>query len=83
MLFLDQLATTLEEASIESLKQFSAHSFKAGTYVSEVRDTSKLAVITQMLMALLEANGCRTFPPTLRKRVRDEVSWTDGAIEPW
>ena len=34
-------------------------------------------------MTLLEANGHRIFPPLLRKRVRDGVSWTDGAERPW
>jgi hypothetical protein len=33
-------------------------------------------------MTILEVNGTRVYPPLLRKRVRDEVSW-DGAEIPW
>lgn len=34
-------------------------------------------------MTLLEANGQRIFPTLLRKRVRDDVCWADGAEKPW
>ncbi|KAF7513903.1 hypothetical protein GJ744_006517 [Endocarpon pusillum] len=36
-----------------------------------------------MLMTMLEANGHRVFPTLLRKHVRDDVCWTDGAERPW
>lgn len=49
----------------------------------ESRDTVDPSLITQMLVTLLEANGQRVFPPLLRKRVRDDVCWADGAINPW
>jgi len=81
--FQDHLASFLEQASTESIKRFAAHTNKAGSFAFESRDTVDPSLITQMLMTLLEANGYRIFPPLLRKRVRDDVCWTDGAETPW
>ena len=80
--FQESLAAFLEQASTESIKRFAAHARKAGTSVIETRDTVDPSLITQMLMTLLEANGCRRYPPMLRKRVRDDVCW-DNADIPW
>ena len=77
------LAEFLEKASVESVKQFAAVTLKAGSYAFESRDTVTPAVVGQLLMAILEANG-RKYPATLtRKRVRDDVCWSDGAENPW
>ena len=81
--FLENLAEFLEQASTESIKSFAAHTNKAGSLAYESRDTVDPSLITTMLMTLLEANGNRTYPPLLRKRVRDDVCWTDGAKNPW
>ncbi|MCJ1431212.1 hypothetical protein MMC27_000563, partial [Xylographa pallens] len=81
--FQESLAAFLEQASTESIKRFAARTNKAGSSAFESRDTVDPSLITQMLMTLLEANGKRVFPPLLRKRVRDEVCWTDGAEKPW
>ena len=81
--FQDNLAIFLEQASTESIKQFSARTNKAGTSTSESRDTTDPSLITQMLMTLLEVNGCRISPPLLRKHVRDDVCWANGAEKPW
>ncbi|KAL2063392.1 hypothetical protein VTL71DRAFT_5197 [Oculimacula yallundae] len=80
--FQDQLATFLEKSSTESIKQFAAHIFKAGSRTYESRDTVDPAIITSMLMTVLEVIGRRKFPTLLRKNVRDEVEWNTGA-EPW
>ncbi|OCL12896.1 hypothetical protein AOQ84DRAFT_417852 [Glonium stellatum] len=80
--FQESLATFLEQASAESIKLFSARARKAGRSVVEVRDTVDPAIVTQMLMTLLEAKGCRVFPTVLRKRVRDDVCWNDAYL-PW
>ena len=77
------LTEFLEKASVESVKQFAAVTLKAGSYAFESRDTVTPAVVGQLLMAILEANG-RKHPATLtRKRVRDDVCWSDGAENPW
>jgi hypothetical protein len=81
--FQDELATFLERASTESIKRFAAHTNKAGSFAFESRDTVDPALITQMLMTLLEVNGSRAFPPLLQKRVRDDVCWSDGGEKPW
>ncbi|KAI0116284.1 hypothetical protein GGR51DRAFT_312844 [Nemania sp. FL0031] len=80
--FQESLATFLEQASMESLYTFEASTRKAGVSVSEIRDTTDPALITQMLMSLLEAVGGHYQAPTLRKRIRDDVNFTDGQI-PW
>ena len=80
--FQRQLAVFLEQASMESIKQFAAVAAKAGADAYESRDAVDASLITQMLMALLEANGHRIFPTKLRKRVRDDVCWNDSE-NPW
>lgn len=46
------------------------------------RDTVDSALITSMLMTILEANGTRHYPPILKKRIRDDVCWATGE-RPW
>jgi Protein of unknown function (DUF3638) len=81
--FQHELAAFLERASTESIKRFAARTEKAGSFAFESRDTVDPSLIIHMLMTLLEVNGYRTFPTLLRKRVRDDVCWTDGAEKPW
>ncbi|OGM48391.1 hypothetical protein ABOM_003402 [Aspergillus bombycis] len=80
--FQKSLAGFLERASCEVLDEFCPKTRKAGVKVSETRDTVDPAIISQFLMTLLETNGSRTYPPILRKRVKDEVCW-DNAELPW
>ena len=81
--FQESLVAFLEQASTELVKRFAARTNKAGSSTFESRDTVDPSLITQMLMTLLEANGHRIYPLLLRKRVRDDVCWTDGAQKPW
>ncbi|KAL8345895.1 hypothetical protein RB598_000014 [Gaeumannomyces tritici] len=76
------LATFLEQASMESLNSLSAQITKAGISVAEERDTSDPALITQMLMSILEAVGEARQPNLLRKHVRDDVNMVDAKL-PW
>ncbi|KAI1092009.1 hypothetical protein F5B19DRAFT_455893 [Rostrohypoxylon terebratum] len=80
--FQDTLAGFLEQASIESLHSLRAQAQKAGVSIAEIRDTTSPALITQMLIPLLEALGDHFQAPVLRKRVRDDVNITKGNI-PW
>ena len=80
--FQESLATLLEQASVESLKRFEAHTVKAKTSVVETRDTTDPALVTQMLMPLLEAIGSSVDVPRLRKRVRDDIN-IRNAERPW
>ncbi|ODM22445.1 hypothetical protein SI65_00033 [Aspergillus cristatus] len=63
--FIENLASFLEQASAESIKQFAAKARKAGVTLAEIRDTVDPALVTQMLMALLEVLGKRVNPPPL------------------
>ena len=55
---------------------------KAGLSTVETRDTADPGLISSMLAALLEANGRRVSPTTLKKRVHDDVLW-NSADMPW
>ncbi|KAK2040736.1 hypothetical protein LZ31DRAFT_603645 [Colletotrichum somersetense] len=76
------LANFIEQASLETIKDFAAYAFKAGATVFEYRNTGDPSIITSLLMAILEENGRRIAPKLLRKRVRDDVCW-DRAKKPW
>jgi len=67
---------------MESLNRFEARSAKAKVSVIEARDTTDPALVTQMLMPLLEALGSSVEVPRLRKRVRDDVN-IQNAEFPW
>ena len=77
------LGDFLEKSSVEHINRFAAKTFKAGSSTYESRDTSSPAVIGQLLMAILEANGCKTTVECTRKRVYDDVCWSDGSEIPW
>jgi hypothetical protein len=80
--FQENLASFLEQASLEPVNEFEAKAHKAGVEVIETRDTTNPALITQFLMTVLESRGERLSVPLLRKRVRDDVCW-DNAELPW
>lgn len=80
--FQECLSDFLEQASMESLYNLQASARKANVSVTEVRDTTDPALITQMLISLLEAMGSYFQAPVLRKRVRDEVNIQDANL-PW
>ncbi|KAL7793170.1 hypothetical protein V8C37DRAFT_415984 [Trichoderma ceciliae] len=77
------LAAFLERASMETIYNVQAQAKKAQVSVAEIRDTSDPALITQMLMVLLEAIGESVNVPKLRKRVRDDVNFTAKGLLPW
>lgn len=80
--FINNLSTFLEHASRESIKDFAAHTFKAGATIFEYRNTPEPSLVTSMLMAILQQNGRRFAPTLLQKRVRDDVCWKN-ADKPW
>ncbi|KAI8963576.1 hypothetical protein F5Y11DRAFT_144057 [Daldinia sp. FL1419] len=80
--FQECLATFLEQASVESLYSLQATAQKANVSITEARDTTDPALITQMLMPILEAMGSHFQPPLLRKRVRDDVNIQNADL-PW
>ncbi|KAF2871478.1 hypothetical protein BDV95DRAFT_493867 [Massariosphaeria phaeospora] len=80
--FQDGMTTFLEQASIESVKQFAAITQKAAAPLPEIRDTADPTLVTGLFMTILEANGQVLIPTSLRKRVRDTVSFKE-AHKPW
>lgn len=80
--FQRSFCTFVEQASIESVKQFSAVTYKACAPIPEIRDTPDPALISGALAAILKANGSIHETRLLRKRVRDTVSF-DKAHKPW
>ncbi|KAL7945220.1 hypothetical protein V8C42DRAFT_358211 [Trichoderma barbatum] len=80
---LRNLAAFLEQANIEAIHNVQAQAKKAQVSVAEIRDSSDPALITQMLMVLLEAMGEFVNVPKLRKRVRDDVNFETKASLPW
>lgn len=69
---------------MESLKYFQAHTTKAQTSIVESRDTPSPALVTHLLIPLLEAIGSPASINVhrLRKRVRDDVN-IEAAELPW
>ncbi|KAF1997703.1 hypothetical protein P154DRAFT_622249 [Amniculicola lignicola CBS 123094] len=82
--FQEALADFLEKASMEPLKHFQAHTTKAQTSIVEARDTASPALVTHLIMPMLEAIGspAAATVPRLRKRVRDDAN-IDAAEFPW
>ncbi|KAK8113124.1 hypothetical protein PG984_013650 [Apiospora sp. TS-2023a] len=80
--FQSSLALFLEQASLESLESFAAKEKKAGISIIESRSTTDPALISQMLISLLEAIGKSYNGPRLRKRVRDDVNIVSSEL-PW
>lgn len=72
----------MQQASTEYITKFSSITYKAAAPLPEIRNTSDPALVTGLLMTILEANGATTAVPTLRKRVRDTVMF-DQAYKPW
>ena len=78
-----KLASFLEQASTQPIEHFAPRTNKADVSIIEKRDTAKPSLITQMLMTLLEVIGHLVSPCPIRKRIRDDVCWNDGAERPW
>ncbi|CAF3547431.1 unnamed protein product [Fusarium graminearum] len=80
--FINNLTLFLEEASSKSFDSFAARAKKGGKSVVEVRDCPSSALISEILMPLLEGIGSSVYPRQLRKRVRDDVV-LDKSEMPW
>lgn len=81
--FQESLADFLEQCSSESFPEFASHTYKAGVELVETRESADPALISQLLMTILEALGHRTSPTLLQKRIRDDVVWGPGSEIPW
>jgi len=80
--FQANLASYLEQAAAEQIPQFCAKVTKTGADVVEVRETPDSAVVTGLLMTILEAFGERVHCSLISKRVHDDVVFEDSRT-PW
>ncbi|KAF9770212.1 hypothetical protein IL306_012268 [Fusarium sp. DS 682] len=80
--FLENLTQFLEEASSKAFDTFSARASKGGQSIVEIRDCPSSALISEILMSLLEGIGNPVYPRRLRKRVRDDIVLDKSEI-PW
>ncbi|KAK0740027.1 hypothetical protein B0T18DRAFT_490812 [Schizothecium vesticola] len=81
-LLMEQLAVFMDQAGSEQLDRFMARARKAGVSIPETRDSANPALVSQMLMPMIEAIGSSVDVPRLRKRVRDDASICN-ADQPW
>lgn len=80
--FQENLSEFLEQSSSEAFDRFAARAKKGGRAVVEVRDTPSPALISEMLMSLLEGMGKVAQVRQVRKRVRDDVV-LHNSVRPW
>lgn len=80
--FRDTLSEFLEQASSEAFDKFAARGKKGGKLIVETRDSPSPALISDMLMSLLEAVGNPVEVQHTEKRVRDDVV-LDPSELPW
>lgn len=80
--FQNNVATFLEQASLEATTTSASQAHKAGATMTEHRETPSPEIISSLLMAILEENGRRISTQRLRKRVRDDICWL-RADRPW
>ncbi|RSL81121.1 hypothetical protein CDV31_017066, partial [Fusarium ambrosium] len=80
--FLGNLSRFLEQASSQAFDRFAARASKGGQSIVEIRDCPSPALISEMLMSLLEGLGSPVHVRRLRKRVRDDVVLDTSEI-PW
>ncbi|KAF4338326.1 very large low complexity [Fusarium beomiforme] len=80
--FLKNLSQFLEQACSQAFDKFAARASKGGQSVVETRDCPSPALISEILMSLLEGLGSPVHVCRLRKRVRDDVVLGTSEI-PW
>ncbi|EFX03783.1 hypothetical protein CMQ_711 [Grosmannia clavigera kw1407] len=80
--FQSALASFLDKASSEQLSHLAAKASKDGVSFSEIRNPGSPALITHMLITVIEAMGSVSDVEHLNKRVRDDVHLKKGNI-PW
>jgi hypothetical protein len=80
--FLDEVASFLAQMDSESLEKAEAKTTKAGSTVTEVRDSPHPMYISELFVGILRGLGEEADTPRVRKRIADDVLW-DSAYKPW
>lgn len=81
-LFRTQLAALFRQFNSEAIGSCTAFIMKAGSRVTEIRDTTDPALVVDYLMNVVSALGQVEDPIAIHKRTRDDVLWKD-ARAPW
>ena len=80
--FRTELSSFLAQMDVDEFEDATPKTRKAGTKVSETRDTVDSHHISQLLVAILGGLGHVNDVPRTQKRIADEVLWLD-AEKPW
>ncbi|KAF8244797.1 hypothetical protein K440DRAFT_665544 [Wilcoxina mikolae CBS 423.85] len=80
--FITELASFLEKMKRDVLSMANEKGSKAGSEVSEERETSHPKFITGMLTGILRAIGQPAVIKRIQKRIADDVLWDNASI-PW
>lgn len=80
--FLLELSSFLEKMKTDTLEQATPKSSKAGTEVSEERETSDPKFITEMFTGILRGIGSPALTRRIQKRIADDVLWNNARV-PW
>ncbi|KAL9108155.1 MAG: hypothetical protein Q9227_007009 [Pyrenula ochraceoflavens] len=81
-LFLFELERTLDKLVVETPHDAVIKTVKASHQVPEERDAILPIYVTELIMAILQANGNVATVHHCHKRVRDDVQWDDTKL-PW
>jgi hypothetical protein len=80
--FIEEIANFLARMANEILPGSAAKTVKAGSSVSEARDTADPHYISQLFTGILRGMGKEVEPRRVVKHVADEVLW-DNTFKPW
>ncbi|KDQ10210.1 hypothetical protein BOTBODRAFT_178408 [Botryobasidium botryosum FD-172 SS1] len=80
--FQEELASFVSQMDVDVLEEAQAKTRKAGTVLSEYRETTDPMFITDMLAAILAGFSRPADTKKIQKRIGDDVVWSD-ALLPW
>ncbi|KAG8770450.1 hypothetical protein FRC12_004246 [Ceratobasidium sp. 428] len=80
--FIEEISNFLAHMNLDTLEGSSAKTTKAGSTVSEVRDSAHPHYISRLFVAILRGVGKELEPNRVVKRIADEVLWNDAYL-PW
>ncbi|KAG8713331.1 hypothetical protein FRC09_018831, partial [Ceratobasidium sp. 395] len=80
--FIEEIANFLAHTNVDTLEGSSAKTTKAGSTVSEVRDSAHPHYISRLFFAILHGVGKEVEPNRVIKRIADEVLWNNARL-PW
>ncbi len=80
--FCRELFNTLKRLDLEVVHEMMPKSKKANEDWSEFRDTCHPGLVSEMIMAIVEAIGSPIKTFQIQKRIRDDVIW-DRSLLPW